>query len=363
MSAVRENRLDTLSPYQQGKSGIDGQDTIIKLSSNESPHGPSPQSILAFQKASETFFRYPDGGQTDLRNAIGSTHDLPIDQIICGNGSDELISLIMRATLQPGDEVVISENSFVMAKIHAIAQGAKVKIAYEPDMRPDADAMLAQITDKTRIVVFASPNNPVGLYVSKKEMARLIAQVPKNILVIIDSAYGDYVEAEDYDAGTDFVTENENVVMTRTFSKMYGLAGLRIGWMYGPKTLVGNIQKIRTPFNANSAAMAAATAAVLDGEYTKYVRDYNNKWLKYLIAEIEKLGLIVPHSVANFYLILFPENGNIDATKAETFLLSKGIIPRTTAAGGPQNALRITVGLESENIAVLNALKELMSET
>ncbi|MCB9956691.1 MAG: histidinol-phosphate transaminase [Caulobacterales bacterium] len=347
-----------LSPYSQGKSSAEGFAEPIKLSSNESPLGPSPRAIAAYHDAAARLFRYPDGGQSALRKAIGDIYGLDPTRIVCGNGSEELQLLLVRAFVSPSDEVICSEFSFIMGRIHAEAQGATIVTAPEVDYRADADAILARITPKTRMIMLASPNNPVGDYMRRCEFERLVENTPKHVIIIYDGAYADYVDASDYDNGFALCDRAPNVVITRTFSKLYGLAGLRIGWMYADKSVIDAIERIRTPFNTNIAALAAAEAAVRDTDYSAKVKAHNAIWLSRLTTTLRDLGYEVFPSVANFYLIRFSANGDFTADQAAEFLLKRGVIPRPVSAGGPAGCLRITVGLDHENEAVIDALKE-----
>jgi histidinol-phosphate aminotransferase len=354
--------LHGLVPFRQGASEIAGYGNPIKLSANESHHGPSPMAVEAYRNRANALFRYPDGAQLELRQAIAVTFGLRVDGIVCGNGSDELLQLLIRAYVRPGDEVVFSRHSFAMAIVHATAQGATVVIAEEPWLRPDADSMLNAVTAKTRMVILASPNNPVGQYISRDELLRLRSGLPPDVVLIIDSAYADYVLAADFESGQSLVDAGSSTVMTRTFSKLYGLAGLRIGWAYAPPNIVDAVQRIRTPFNASADAMAAAAAAVRDVTYSAFVRDYNAGELRRISAAILAIGAaleFVP-SHANFYLLRFV-GGVHTAEGAAAALERNGIIPRPVAAGGPERCLRITVGLSHENDAVLRVLTDYMA--
>jgi len=350
--------LRNLAPYTQGTSTVEGFAEPIKLSSNESPHGPSPLAIAAYHETAARLFRYPDGRQTALRKAIADVHGLDSAQIVCGNGSEELQLLLVRAFVSPGDEVICSEFSFVMGRIHAEAQGATIVTAPEPKFRADADSILARITPKTRMIMLASPNNPVGDYMRRDDLARLVAATPKDVIIIYDGAYADYVDAPDYDDGLTLWKQAPNVVVTRTFSKLYGLAGLRIGWMCADKSVVDAVERIRTPFNTSIAALAAAEAAVRDVSYAVSVKAHNARWLAKLTATLRGLDYDVFPSVANFYLLRFDAEGEFTAERAADFLMKRGIIPRPVSAGGPAGCLRITVGLDHENEAVIEALKE-----
>lgn len=353
--------VQKLSPYVQGQSKIDGVANPIKLSSNESSHGPSPQAMKAYTQAGETLNRYPDGTQTVLRQAIGETLGLDPDMIMCGNGSDELIQLMVRAYINPGDEALLSENGFIMSNIHSLAQGAELVIAPEKDYKVDVDALLARVTDKTRFCTIANPNNPTGTYISGDELRRLHAGLPENCLFLIDDAYAEYVTAPDYEDGAALVEAFDNVVMTRTFSKIYGLPSLRIGWAYCPQSVIGMVGRIRTPFNTNGPALAVAAAAIRDEEFVERIKVHNAQWLSRISEALTATGIEVIPSVTNFYLLKFPAEQGKTGAQAGQFLQSKGIIPRPAA--GSDEFLRITVGLDHENEAVLSALKEYMAQS
>ncbi len=349
-----------IAPYLQGKSELDGIKNPIKLSSNESPLGPSPKAIEAYRQAALTLFRYPDGSQHDLKAAIATRFNLPEENLLCGNGSDEIIQMLIRAYIGEGDEIIISEHAFAMCRVHALAQGADVITAPEPNLVPDVDQILSRITDKTQMITIATPNNPVGRYMTKQELKRLHDNIPDHVLLLVDSAYADYVEVEDYDSGMELAQTQSNVVMTRTFSKLYGLSALRIGWVLADVEIIHILQRIRTPFNTNAPALAAACAAILDTDYENMIRKHNNEWLKKLTKDITDLGIEVIPSVANFILLHFKPSETHTADAACKFLLSKGIIPRPVGASGPDNCLRITIGLSEENKIVMRALTEFM---
>ncbi|MGB5078688.1 MAG: histidinol-phosphate transaminase [Sphingorhabdus sp.] len=353
--------MSSLAPYEQGKQEIAGVVKPLKLSSNESMVGPSPSAIAAYKGMADRLALYPDGSQRALRGALAAVHSIDASAIVCGNGSEELIQLVIRAFVEPGDDVVLSQYSFAMAFIHAKVQGARIIVADEPGLRPDADRILAAITPKTKIVIVASPNNPVGQYMPRNDLHRLADGIPSNVILLLDGAYADYVEADDFDAGEQLVETRENVVMTRTFSKLYGLAGLRIGWMYAPPGIVDAIQRIRTPFNANSAALAAAEAAVLDTDHAARVRRENSVELTRIEASLAASGMEFISSAANFYLLRFEAKGH-DAGGAAKFLESRGIIPRPVNAGGPAGCLRITVGRPDQNDRVIAALLSYMKD-
>ncbi len=352
--------IRSLAPYRQGQSDIEGVKQPIKLSSNESSYGPSLAAVEAYHSVASTLNRYPDGAQTALREAIAGVHHLDSSRIVCGNGSDELIQLLVRTYVGDGDEAVLSENGFVMCNTHLQAAGATLHIAPEHDYRVNVDEMLSRVTDKTRFCTIANPNNPTGTYLSDSEVRRLHAGLPEHCIFLIDGAYAEYVMKDDFSDGLAMVDEFENVVVSRTFSKIYGLPGLRIGWMLCSEAVTAMVQRVRTPFNTNSAALAAATAAIEDQAYMKHVRDANAESLQSLSKELGDLGIEVIPSVANFYLLRFaPESGKSGSGAAEC-LLRHNVIPRP--AGSSDEYLRITVGTPEENAAVIDALRAYMSD-
>jgi len=241
-----------IAPYVPGKDSVDGKETIAKLSSNEGALGPSPKAMAAYAKAQAELHRYPDGDSTKLRAAIGRHYGLDAERIVCGAGSDELINLLVRAYAGPGDELLYSQFGFLMYPINALGVGATPVAAPEKDYCADVDAMLTKVSDKTRVVCLANPNNPTGSYVTKDDIRRLHAGLPKNVLLVIDAAYAEYVSRNDYESGVELVDQAENVVMTRTFSKIYGMGGLRLGWLYGPAGIVDVIGRLRQPLDRKS---------------------------------------------------------------------------------------------------------------
>ena len=345
-----------INAYKQGKSTLDGIKNPIKLSSNESSHGPCGAAIEAFKQASTALNRYPDGSQQQLRQALASTYQLNSDKIMCGNGSEELIGLVVRTFINCGDEALLSENGFIMSNIYCMAQGAELVIAPETDYKVDVDELLSRVTEKTKFCTIANPNNPTGTYISDSEMRRLHAGLPKDCIFLVDNAYAEYVDDEDFSDGSAMVEEFDNVIMTRTFSKIYGLPALRIGWLYASQAIHDFVQRIRTPFNANSAAMAAATAAVQDTAYTDMIKQHNIQALDYITSALTALGIEVVPSVANFYLLNFAKIEGKSGGDAGAYLQKNGIIPRP----GGGDLLRITVGLDEENKAVIDVLTQYM---
>lgn len=352
----------TLQPYLRGQSEIPGVSEPIKLSSNESSWGPSPAAIAAYHGVAGGLARYPDGSHRDLRHALAAAHGLDRARIVCGNGSDEVILLLMRAFLAPGDEVVISEHSFAMCRTHAIAQGAQAVIVPEPDYGVNVDAILRRVSARTRMVTLASPNNPCGTHLSRPELARLHAALPATTVLLCDAAYAEFATADDYDCGFDLATVSENLMVTRTFSKLYGLAALRIGWGYAAAGIIEAIERIRTPFNTNAAALAAAQAALGDSAYSDRIRRLNAVERERMTAGYQRFGLHAVPSSANFVLVRFP-GGVAQAAAAFDYLKSRGIIVRPTGTDSLNDHLRITIGTPGQNDAVLEALGAFMRGT
>jgi len=349
-----------IAPYVGGKSKAAEGVRVVKLSSNETPLGPSPKVKAAYIKAAESLHRYPDGNAAKLREAIAEVTQLPAGQIVCGAGSDELIGLLVHAYAGVGDEVLISEHGFLMYKIYAQSNGATVIAAKEKNLRTDVDAMLAAVTDKTKIVFIANPNNPTGSYINSAELARLHAGLPPHVILAIDGAYAEYANVPDYTDGSELVAKHTNVVMLRTFSKIYGLSSLRLGWCYAPAAICDVLNRIRGPFNISTPAIEAGVAAIEDIAYANATRTYNNRELAKLESGLRELGLIVHPSIANFALAEF-KPGKHGATAAAGYLMERGLIVREVAGYGLPNALRITVGLEEDNLAVIKTLQEFLA--
>ena len=345
-----------IAPYVGGSSEVAGVKSIIKLSSNESALGPSPKAFSSILDLKQKMHRYPDGDCNELRQAISDVHALERDRIVCGAGSDELISLICQAYAGPGDEVLYSQHGFLMYQISARAVGATPVSANETNLTTDVDALLAAVTEKTRILFLANPNNPTGTYISKNEMKRLHAGLKDDVLLVIDAAYSEYVERDDYDNGVTLVESHDNVVMTRTFSKIYGLGGIRLGWAYCPASVVDILHRVRGPFNVNSIAQAAGIGAVRDLAFTTRVRNHNTKWLRWTRNRLCELGLTVTDSIGNFILCAFESTEGRDAEAADKFLNSNGIIVRRMDSYGLPHCLRITIGTQAEMTTFIDTI-------
>ena len=341
--------------YVPGKSGAKiGK--VFKLSSNESALGASPKATAAFTDATKDLALYPDGSALALREAIAKRHGLKAQCIICGTGSDELLQLLAHAYLGPGDEAIYSQFGFLVYPIAISSNGAKAVVAPEHEFRADVGEILSRVTAKTKIVFLANPNNPTGTYLTAAEVSRLHQGLPQHVLLVLDAAYAEFVMANDYDAGVALVENHDNVVMTRTFSKIYGLAGLRLGWAYCPPAIADVLNRIRGPFNINLPALRAGVAAVEDQNFVDASVAHNTKWLNWLSTEIVKLGYKVTPSVGNFLLIHF--NTPEQAKAADDFLSSRGLILRAVGSYGLPSALRLSVGTEEANYAVVAVLKE-----
>jgi histidinol-phosphate aminotransferase len=347
-----------IAPYVPGKSGTAGI-KVHKLSSNESALGPSPKAKAAFAKEADSLESYPDGSASVLREAIARRYGLNGEHIVCGAGSDELLQLIAHAFLGAGDEAIYSQHGFLVYPIVIKANGAVARIAPEQNYHADVDAMLGLVNAKTRLLFLANPNNPTGTYLPASEVRRLHEGLPKDCLLVLDAAYAEYVRRNDYEAGIELVSNFENVVMTRTFSKIHGLAGLRLGWAYCPAHIADALNRIRGPFNVSSAAQAAGAAALSDQAYVEHVLAHNDDWLAWLTREIQGLGLKVTPSVCNFLLVHFPD-GDKAAPRADAFLSTRGLILRRMEAYGLPGTLRLTIGSEEANRAFIAALKDFL---
>ena len=351
-----------IAAYVPGKSSAPGVDKIYKLSSNESPLGASPNAIAAYGSVAHELHDYPDGAATALREAIGKAYGLDPSRIICGAGSDDLINLLARCYLADGDEAIHTTHGFLMYPIATLGAGAKPVVAAERNLTTDIDAIIKAVTPKTKMVFVANPNNPTGTYIPFDEVKRLHAALPPHVVLVLDAAYAEYVKRNDYEAGIELVATSENVVMLRTFSKIHGLAALRLGWIYGPEHMIDALNRIRGPFNVNAPAIAAGVASIADTAHIDKARTHNEKWLPWVTGELEKLGIKVPPSVANFLLLHFPETPGKTAAEADALLTSRGLILRAVRAYKLPNCLRMTVGSEEANRLVVKTLAEFMGK-
>ncbi len=359
MRPVPKSGIMDISPYTPGKATARGA-KVYKLSSNESPFGASPKAIAAYSGKASSLALYPDGSAGQLRSAIAGRYGLNPDSIVCGAGSDELLQLLAHAYLNTGDEAVYSQYGFLVYPIAISSNGAKAIVAPEVDHATSVDNMLKCVGPKTKMVFLANPNNPTGTYLPFDEVKRLHAGLSKSTLLVLDAAYAEYVKRNDYESGIELVATSENVVMTRTFSKIYGLAGLRLGWAYCPAHVAEVLNRIRGPFNVSAAAIAAGIAAIEDQEFVDAAVSHNAKWAAMLTSQLEAIGLQVTPSVGNFLLVHFGGAGGKSAPAADAYLIDHGIIIRRMESYGLPNCLRITVGDDDANRAVVSALTDFL---
>jgi histidinol-phosphate aminotransferase len=343
-----------IDAYVPGKSSAPGVAKIFKLSSNETPLGPSPRAKEAARAIADQLEDYPDGSATVLREAIAARYGLDPARIVCGSGSDELLSLLTNAYVGPGDEGIFSEHGFLVYRIAINAAGGTPVVAPETNLTANVDAILAAVTPRTKIVFLANPNNPTGTFLPFSEVNRLVAGLPPHVLLVIDAAYAEYVTRNDYAAGLELAATHDNVVMTRTFSKIHGLANLRLGWLYAPAHVCDALNRTRGPFNTNGVALAAGAAAIGDLEHEAKSIAHNTRWLDWLSTEIAALGIAVTPSVGNFVLLHFADAAT--AARADAFLTARGLILRAVRAYGLPQCLRLTIGTEEANRLVVSTL-------
>ena len=341
-----------IAPYEGGTSHLDGVANVVKLSSNENPFGPSEAAREAFRRAAFELHRYPSTDHAALRAAIAEIHGLDPARIVCGVGSDEIIAFLCQCYAGPGDEVLHTEHGFAMYRISALANGATPVSVPERERVTDVDAILAACTARTRLVFVANPNNPTGTMVGEAELRRLAEGLPEQALLVIDGAYAEYVEG--YDGGAALVESRDNVVMTRTFSKLYGLGGLRVGWGYGPAHVVDVLGRVRGPFNLSTAALVTAEAAIRDTAWAERCREENTRLRAWLAEALAEHGVPSDTSTANFILARFGSREEAEACDA--YLRSEGLIVRRVAGYNLPNCLRITVGDEAACRRVAHAV-------
>ena len=344
MAISPKQALASVDYYMVGISKLPGWDQPIKLSSNESALGMSPAAIAAAQQAMPKSHLYPEVDTEMLAQAIASRYDLDPACMAFGPGSDEVLQRLVNTFAGPGEELIHSKNAYMQFPIYAMLAGATPVAAEDRDFHYDVDAILSKVNSNTRVVLIANPDNPSGTHLSSQDIRRLHAGLPDNVLLIVDAAYEEFAFEADYESATRLVHEFENVIITRTFSKVYGMAGLRLGWCYGPAWVVDILTKIGPSFPVNTAAYAAGIAAVKDTGHVDQVLAHNRKWITELSRQFSSFGLRVYPSQTNFILVAFPENGNKTAHQANVFLNQNGIIPRQFAVADFNNKLRFTVG-------------------
>lgn len=361
MKIIPKPNILKVKPYIPGKPIEEvkrelGLKSVIKLASNENPYGPSPHVARAMSAAIRGVNRYPDGACFYLRQEISKRLKVAQEQIIFGNGSDEVIVLAVRAFVKEGDEVIIAKPSFLIYEIASLIEGAVVREVPLKDFRYDLDGMKRAVSSKTKIIFIGNPDNPAGTYIPKNELKHFLNDIRRDILVFIDEAYFEYVHAKDYPNGMDFLKDHNNVVVTRTFSKMYGLAGLRVGYGVGDPAVIDVLNRLREPFNVNSVAQAAAIACLKDPKYYKDIAKLVEKERTFLYRQFGSLGVHYEESFTNFILLKVQNDSSVVARG----LLAQGVIVRDMAVWGLKNYIRITIGSHRENLVLIKALKEVM---
>ena len=357
LPAARPGILD-LNPYVPGASAAPGAVEIHKLSSNESALGASPKAVAAYQSVADKLSLYPEGASVKLREKIGQTCSLDPARIVCGAGSDEILQLLTRAYAGEGDNIVQSDHGFVVYALAAMSCGAEPRFAPEKNLTTDIDAVLECVDEKTRIVFIANPNNPTGTYIPDAEIRRLRAELREDVLLVIDAAYAEYMEEADYAAGEELVDEYENVVMTRTFSKIYGLAALRLGWGYCPPAIADVLNRIRGPFNVTMAAQAAGIAALEDQDFVRRNREHNRAEREYMQQQLGGMGLDFVPSHGNFILVKFPDEAERNAAAVQDYLKENGVIVREVGAYKLGQYLRVTIGPKAANRKFIELLEK-----
>ncbi len=363
MSAPQPNAWVLDIPlYEPGKSQVRGVSRVIKLSSNEAALGPSPKAVAAYNEGANSLVRYPIGTSPELKAALAEVHGIEADQIICGLGSDEIIGFLSRAYAGPGDEIVHTVHGFAMYPIYARSVGATPVSVPETNLTTDVDAILAGITAKTKMVFIANPNNPTGTYLPAAELTRLRAELREDVILVVDEAYAEFADAPDFQSAIALAKATNNTVVMRTFSKIHGLAALRVGWGYGHKAIIDALERLRAPFNVSRPAQLAAAASMRDRAHIERAQAHNAKWRSIALQRLRGLGLNVADSAANFVLPEFPTTPGRTAADADAFLQSQGLIVRRVANYGLPNHLRITLGNDEEMTAVLDALTVFMEQ-
>ena len=358
---VRPGILD-IAIYVPGEHTLPGSGHIHKMSSNEGALGPSPKAVAAYAAGAEAIHRYPDGGTNKLRQVLAADIGCDPAQIVTGTGSDDVLQLLTRAYAGEGDEVLYSRHGFLLYPISAQSVGATPVAAPERDLTVDVDALLACVTPRTKICFIANPNNPTGTYIPASELVRLREGLPANVLLVIDSAYAEYVGEPDYTDGNDLVRKYDNVVVSRTFSKIYGLAAVRLGWVFCPPAIADVLNRIRGPFNTATPAQAAGIAAWQDKVHTASAKAHNDKWLSWFADRMREIGLKVHPSVCNFLLVGFPSDPKLNADAADAFLKSRRILARKVGAYGLPDCLRITIAEEPAVRACAEALSDFVKQ-
>ena len=345
--------------YIGGLSQFKKIDNPIKLSANESALGPSPTAIQAVEKGKDKIFKYPESDSNSLREVLSEKFNIDSRRIICGSGSDQIFDLTCHLFLEPGDEVLVTEFGFIMHRIYASLYKAKVILAKEKNFKASVDEIIGKVTDKTKIVFIANPNNPTGTYLSKNEMLNLRKKLRSDILLVVDDAYFEFLNMKDFSSGLDLFKDSANVLITRTFSKIYGLAGLRLGWGYSSREIIDAIYQIKPPFNVNRTALAAGIEAIKDNEWTKRAIEHNTLWSKKIFSVLKEFNIKTNEPTANFFLMNFDET-KINSDEAFEKLADKKLILRKLTQYKIPNSLRLTIGNKEVNEHFVKSLRSIL---
>ncbi|MEC7179407.1 MAG: histidinol-phosphate transaminase [Pseudomonadota bacterium] len=359
MTFPKPNKI-VAEKYVAGMSLFKSKLAKIKLSANESALGPSPKAKKEYLKVSKSFARYPDSDGTFLRKTLSEKFKLDKNRIILGSGSDQIFELVCKSFLKKGDEVIVPKYSFIIYRIYSKMNGAKVIYSEEDDFTVSVKSILKKVTKKTKIVFLANPNNPTGTYVKKRDLQFLRKKLRSNILLVVDDAYFEYVKQNDYLSALRIFKNFKNVVITRTFSKIYGLAGLRVGWGYGSKDIINALNIIKPPFNVSRPALFAASAAIRDNAWLNKEIKHVNKWNKKMFNEFEKMKIETNKSYSNFLLVNF-DRVKISSSKVFKILAQTGILVRKMDVYGIKNSLRITIGKSEENRKLISEMKKILN--
>ena len=359
MGLPKPNKIVGIN-YIAGLSSFKRKLVKIKLSANESALGPSPRAIKEYNKISKNFKRYPDTNGNSLKNVIAKKFKLDRNRIILGSGSDQIFELICRTYIKKGDEVIVPRYSFIIYRLYSKSNGAKIIYSKENNFKVSVKDILSKVTKKTKVVFLANPNNPTGTFINKIELKNLRKKLRNNILLVIDDAYFEYVQQRDYSSGLKLFSKYKNVLITRTFSKIYGLAGLRVGWGYASKEIINILNQIKPPFNINRPALFAASAAVKDSNWLKKEIKHINKWSKIFFNTFKKMKIETNESKVNFLLVNF-DRVNINSNKVFQKLAKSGILVRKMDIYGIKNSLRITIGKSEENKKLIISLKKILN--
>lgn len=350
-----------IKPYKQGAIPESSDQKTYKLSSNESALGASPKAMEAYKAAAEELFLYPDGSAPELREKLGAVYGIDPARIVCGSGSDEVLQLLTKAYVGVGDNIVQSEYGFLVYALAAKSCGAEPRFAPEKNLTADVDAMLDMVDERTRIVFLANPNNPTGTYIPDSEVRRLRENLREDVILVIDAAYAEYVEEPDYAGGEQLVDDFDNVVMTRTFSKIYGLGGVRLGWGYCPAEIAGVLNRVRGPFNVSCGALAAGLGALEDQAFVAKNRDFNREERAWLAQQLGGMGLEFVPSFGNFILVKFPDEPGRNADDILAYLKENGVFVREMGPYRLGDYLRISIGEREGNRRLIELLKERFS--